>query len=311
VYEREVDVREAQRAAVEREVLQHVRAQFFRTAIAERRVTVREQLAALATDAVVTSRQLFNTGAADDPDVRASEIEAERAQLSLVQARNDRFRAWRELGLVMGDPALTPQSLDTSVLDGAPPELLREPMLEQMLQDHPELLAARAGVAQADAGLSAAQRLMSPDLLVGGGAEYSRERDEVRGVPKGWAGRVQVGVRLPLWNRNQGGLASARADATRARADIGSVDLELRSRFEAAYAQYLTALRSVEMYRADMLPRAERAYTLYRNSYQQMAAAYPLVLIAQRTLIQLTDDYLDALDTLWTAVAELRALSGD
>ena len=56
---------------------------------------------------------------------------------------------------------------------------------------------------------------------------------------------------------------------------------------------------TVEAYRDRMIPRARKAYELYLQSYREMAAAYPQVLIAQRTLFQLQTDYVTALANLW------------
>ena len=44
-----------------------------------------------------------------------------------------------------------------------------------------------------------------------------------------------------------------------------------------------------------MLPRAQKAYELYLTSFRHMAASYPQVIIAQRTMFQLRESYLDAL----------------
>jgi outer membrane protein, heavy metal efflux system len=56
---------------------------------------------------------------------------------------------------------------------------------------------------------------------------------------------------------------------------------------------------TVESYRDRMIPRARKAYELYLKSYSEMAAAYPQVLIAQRTLFQLQTNYITALENLW------------
>ena len=65
------------------------------------------------------------------------------------------------------------------------------------------------------------------------------------------------------------------------------------------------------MYQREILPRAEEAYRLYRRSYEEMAAAYPQVLAAQRTLFQSQDQYLDALDRAWTAAIALQGFALD
>ena len=45
---------------------------------------------------------------------------------------------------------------------------------------------------------------------------------------------------------------------------------------------------------------------LYLKSYQEIAAAYPQVLIAQRNLAEAEGEYVRAQEMLWRAVAEIR-----
>lgn len=57
-----------------------------------------------------------------------------------------------------------------------------------------------------------------------------------------------------------------------------------------------------------MLPSAQKAYELYLTSFRQMAAAYPRVLIAQRTLFQVRTEYVMALVDLWQNVVQIQGL---
>jgi cobalt-zinc-cadmium efflux system outer membrane protein len=88
--------------------------------------------------------------------------------------------------------------------------------------------------------------------------------------------------------------------------------LSLQSRAAAEFATYLTALRASESYRADILPRAEEAYRLYLARYREMAAAYPQVLVAQRTLFEMSADYLESLDDAWRSALRIQGfLTGE
>ena len=118
----------------------------------------------------------------------------------------------------------------------------------------------------------------------------------------------EAGVSVPLFDRNRGGIASARADQTRAEAELRRIELALQSRFAGVFEQYLTALRSSETYRIEILPRAEEAYKLYLARYREMGAAYPQVLIAQRSLLQLSNEYLASLGDAWRAAIDVRGL---
>ncbi len=61
-------------------------------------------------------------------------------------------------------------------------------------------------------------------------------------------------------------------------------------------------------YHNEMLPRAQQAYELYLKRYQEMAAAHPQVLIAQRTFFQLQEKYVAALVSTWQSAVEIQGL---
>jgi hypothetical protein len=67
-------------------------------------------------------------------------------------------------------------------------------------------------------------------------------------------------------------------------------------------------LRSADEYRVEILPRAEQAYRLYLDRFREMGAAYPQVLIAQRTLFQTAGRYLSALEEAHRAAIQIQGL---
>lgn len=307
VFEREATQAEALREAQRLRVLNTVRVLYYEALTAARRVEVNERLALLAAEAVEVSRQLFNVGAADKPDLLESEIEAQRASLALVAARNQQHRIWRRLAAAAGRPDLAPSPLVGS-LDTALPEIERGRALERILTESPEIRAARALVERAESALRRAQRETVPDLVVRGGPRYNRELLEIGPTgsrPVGWEAAIEAGISIPLFNRNQGNIASARADLERARSEVRRLELTLGARLAGVFDDYLTSLRTAEAYRTDILPRAEQAYDLFLARFREMAAAYPQVLIAQRTLFQANEQYLEALDGVWRAAVQI------
>ena len=133
------------------------------------------------------------------------------------------------------------------------------------------------------------------------GAGFSKTANWTRPQtgPIGLQGFAEVGVQIPIFNRNQGNVQASRADVERAQREVQRVQLVLRERAAALVQNYVTSRAMVERYRNRMIPRAQKAYELYVKSYGGMAAAYPQVLISQRTLFQLQTDYIAALETLW------------
>ena len=230
-------------------------------------------------------------GQADQPDLLAAEIEADRLELDLTTAQNARERTWRQLAAVVNDASLQPAPLEGDLENL--PKLEQEAALQTILNESPELRAAQADAARAEVAVKRAQVEKIPDIVVSGGVRYNRELLEQTaggGVrPVGKEGFFDIGVQIPIFNRNQGNVAAAKAEMERSRLDVDRTKLMLRARLAVAYKEYRDAVTTAERYRSTMLPKARQAYDLYLNNFRQMAAAYPQALIAQRNLFQLQD----------------------
>ena len=74
----------------------------------------------------------------------------------------------------------------------------------------------------------------------------------------------------------------------------------------SSFREYRSARTMVEKYRTQVIPRARQAYEMYLGNFRQMAASYPQVLIAQRTLFQVEVEYARALMELRRSAAGLR-----
>src|SRR5262249_48972951 len=109
---------------------------------------------------------------------------------------------------------------------------------------------------------------------------------------------VQAGVRLPIFDRNQGNIQAAEWQLQHAQAEMDRVELSLRQRLAQTYAQYRIARTTVENYRQHILPDAKEAYDLYLASFRARRAAWPQVLVAQRTYFQVSVEYTQALEQL-------------
>ncbi len=306
IAEQEIIKAEAQAEAQKLRVLNTVRALFYQALAVQRKLEVRTRLAALVEEAVVTSGQLRNVGQADLPDVLEIEIEQQRAELAVIAARNEQQQVWSQLASAAGDGSLEMQPL-AGDLEQIPVLDLGSAMAA-LLRDSPEVKAANADIVRAEYAVRRAQRQSIPNLQIQAGAHYNRERLEPGPRAIGRQGSFAIGVEIPLFNRNQGNVEAARGNLTRAQREIERVQLSLRSRLAAAFRNYQDTRNIVERYRNEMLPRARRAYDLYLAGFRQMAAAYPQALIAQRTLLQLQEDYDNALIGMWRRAVDIQSL---
>ncbi len=283
-----------------------VRLAYYRALARQRLVGVDRGLLAIAHDAGLTTRQLANVGQANPPDELAAQVEAEQAALMLAQARRRSRAAWRELAAVTGQPHLRPGPLAGHLAPGPQP-LHRAAFLQHLLAASPAVRIARAELQRAQAVLAQQHRQAIPNLTLRGGEQDNRELLGPHGPVTGWQSFASVGIGLPLFNRNQGNVQSAAAAVIAAREEVTRVRLRLRRQAAAEWARYAAARDAVARYRV-MLPQSERAYRLYLGYYQHMAAAYPQVLMAQRTWFELQRNYLRQLAALWRGALTLRGL---
>jgi outer membrane protein, heavy metal efflux system len=132
------------------------------------------------------------------------------------------------------------------------------------------------------------------------GLQQNRELLDTTGRPTGLQGFADVGVQVPIFNRNQGNIVTSKADLERAQREVERVKLALRERAASVVQNYAYSQTAAARYKNQMIPRAQKAYEMYAKKYREMAAAYPQVLIAQRTLMQLQVAYLNSLESLAT-----------
>jgi cobalt-zinc-cadmium efflux system outer membrane protein len=192
-------------------------------------------------------------------------------------------------------------------LEDTPPVNADE-LVEKIVNESPTVRIAELGVTRAEAALARAKRESIPDLQFRGGIQHNGELlSEPNGRPVGLQGFADVGVRIPIFNRNQGNIASAKADAERAKREVERVKLVLRERAASVVQNYTFSQTAVDRYKNQMIPRAQKAYEMYTKKYQDMAAAYPQVLIAQRTLMQLEVSYVTALENFATSSLSLQS----
>lgn len=305
----EVALREADLAAARQRVLVDVRAAYYEVLAAAEKLTVSERLLAVTDEAVVIVRQLVNVGIAQTPDVLEAEADAARQKAMLASARAHQAGAWRRLAAAAADPALTPPT-GALTLSGSLPALDRQVSLDLIRQQSPEVKAADAAVARERALVDVERRVVSPDLTLRGEAGWNREHLGAGMFSRslGWEFGAEAGITLPIWNKNRGGIMAARSSVTAAEAAAAQVRLDLDARFSAVFEEYERARLMADAYKVEILPRLEQAFEMHLSTYRTMATAYPQVLMAQRHLVESTEQYVEALDRAWQAAVRVQGL---
>jgi outer membrane protein, heavy metal efflux system len=229
VFGQEVRQAEAENEEQRLRVTNAVKIQYYQALSAQEMVEMRKELSRITAENAKYSRQLFNIGQQNETEVLQAEVEAEQADLAVVSAEHMRRRAMTALAAVAGNPSVQQATLGGSLEEGLP-ELDEQQLLDALLRESPAVRIAQVGVARAEAALARARRERVPDLVLRGGLEQNLEQQETTGRPVGLQGFAEIGVRLKLFDRNQGNIQAAQADLERAQSEIKRIDLVLRER---------------------------------------------------------------------------------
>ena len=102
-------------------------------------------------------------------------------------------------------------------------------VVNQIVEDSPSVKRARQDMVRAQAEIKSAKREAVPDLQIRGGVQQNFEQlHEMPGPRTGVQGFASAGFDLPIFNRNQGNVAAAKAELERAEAEVSRIQLSLR-----------------------------------------------------------------------------------
>ena len=193
---------------------------------------------------------------------------------------------------------------DTTALipAGQPAELN---VLLDRLAAHPALQATQQtrDASHAAVDVARAQRMADPTLSI------FHEQDYLAGERRNYTG-LMLGVQIPVWNRNDGGVARARGEADKAEAVLEAQRRDLASRLRQSHLHLGHLIEQAEHYRSHLLQPARRVLDLTRKGYTSGEQTGLALVDASNTYFDAQARYLELLRDAWIEAAELRLAAG-
>jgi cobalt-zinc-cadmium efflux system outer membrane protein len=228
-------------------------------------------------------------------------LELQKAAQEAVLARDE---ARIGLNALLGWPASQPLNLVETPRppsDALPP---LDALVLRGLSSNLQLKARTVELEKAVRTVSAARLDIAPDFSIGPFFSQERAGEDETGYG------VTLSTTLPLWNWNQGNIATAQA--RRAQAD--ALLLDARRKVEAEIARrhraYQVHLRLVQQAPAATVEALREAADLADRNYRTGAIALPLYLEVQREYLNARRLRGDALLAAWESWLDLRLLTG-
>jgi outer membrane protein, heavy metal efflux system len=258
--------------------------------------------AAASLDAATRLRQAGNTTELAYLGERA---QADRAKVDLANARVDAADARERLNALMG---IADDQLNWTAagrLPDVPSGEVRAEGLESLaVHQRQDLAAARSEVlTQARVyGVTVDTRFFaSADV----GVEAERETDGQ------WRIGPTLAVPIPLFDQGQAAIPRARAVLRQSEQRYAALAIDIRSQVRAARTRLLNARSTAGFYHDEILPTQQRLLDQTQLQYNGMLVGVFQLLQAKRDAIDAAVQYVNALQSYWTARAELeRAIGG-
>jgi cobalt-zinc-cadmium efflux system outer membrane protein len=272
---------------------------------AQQRVELRGTIADAAAASLDAATRLREAGNTTELAYLGERAQADRAKADLANARADAADARERLNALMG---VADDQLNWTApgrLPDLPAGEVRVEGLESLaVRQRQDLAAARSQVlTQARVyGLTVDTRFFaSADV----GVNAERETD----------GQWRIGptlvVPIPLFDQGQAAIPRARAALRQSQQRYAARAIDIRSQVRAARTQLLHARSMAGFYHDEILPTQERLLEQTQLHYNGMLVGVFQLLQAKRDEIDAAVQYVSALQSYWTARAELeRAIGG-
>ncbi len=237
--------------------------------------------------------------ASEGSKIDVLQTKVQRSEIDLVyrqtQARYD--AAWREIAAITGVQTMSPTTL---VSDFPVPanDMRWDDIAATLVSSSPEFAAAQARISQARAELERHGVQAIPNLTVQFGAGTDN------GTNSGMM-NLQVGAPIPVFNKNQGHIAAARAEYCRTQMESQRIENAIRARLAIVSRDFESSMEAVTAYGTDILPSAQEALALAETAYKAGEMDFIQLLVARRTYFESNLQYVNSQSQLAAAKAKV------
>ena len=159
------------------------------------------------------------------------------------------------------------------------------------VETRPDVRAKRRVLSQREADLKLAKAYRIPDVTIGAGYAIQGSR----GPDNSNQMAFSLGMPLPLFNRNQGGIVQAEAAVQSAEADLDKTLNLVENQVDIAYRNLIQSRGLVEAYLGGVLDDARSTFAIVERAYERGGATLVDLLDAARTSRTIQQNFIEAL----------------
>lgn len=250
--------------STEAQVALQTREAYYRVLLSQSLVRSAEESLAAAREQLAAATARFEAGAAAQFDVLRAQTQVSEAEQNLAEARNQVEISRVNLNRVLGTPLEQVAALSEPGLAAFPEENLSS-LIEAARRQRAELLAARAQLAAAEAGIRLAESQWRPELDLS--ANYQAVSEVTPALTTGWTFAAIASMEIFDGGRRRANVAEARSLRDEARVNLEDVSQAVEQDVRQAYLNLQTARQTIETAKT-RLAQAQEAYNVATVRYE-------------------------------------------
>ena len=287
------------------EVLAETRKLYAQWVSARFRVGVAQKFVELGRRTVVDVRQQVEDGEASRIDVNTAIVELGQAHQRLAEARRDERAARADLARSIAaedDASIVPGTRLEELVDAFGPVQALDAATAQALTQRADLVAGRASVEHARASLLLAERSAIPSPVIGAQWVLDNGDNIVLGSVK---------LELPFFQRNAEERGAARAEVVTQEVKTTALERSVLEQVRAAAARHQDARELARLYEQEVVSAARENVALIREAHAAGKLGFSEVLRAERSAFETQSAWVDAVEELALARADLGLALGE
>lgn len=284
------------------DVITEVARRYIEALADQHRVELAEQTLELARQLHEIVKDRARVGVIPTVEVDKAVVRVSTEQILLYKARRKLESSRQQLCAMWADPAPRFAEVlgELTVVEDIP----TQDQLTKLVSQNPDIARWSAEISQRRAALDLAWSQAIPSMSVGAGIRRFSATNENALV-------FEVGLPVPIIDRNQGARLQARHDLMKAKSLQKDAEVAVRTLLITNHKKLAGAYHEVVTLRDVTLPAARSAYDAARKAFEKGMTNFIDVLDANRTLVDSERQYIESLSDYHQTLATLEGLVGE
>ena len=299
--EKGVEARAFALEAFRQQLAIQVRRAYYASLVMHQLIALNEQQLALANGFADAARTKVDGGFAPEFEATKAEVEVVRARRTLREMQARHLAVHAELNALLGRDVRDETEVTGTLPVDSIPEIDKEAIQSWDVSRNPSLRIQAAETNQLELGVQLAKKSRLPDFTVGPNIEYVQD-EQTYGIG--------IGFVLPLWDRKQGAISTAKAEHARALAESDAIRREVVRDVAIALNNLESTRESLAYFTPAFSQRLKAALDTASESYANGRTTFLIYLETQRTYFETQTAYYETLRDYFDAQFGLEAALG-